>query len=169
MIVLEGPDGGGKSTLASVLAHMTKWPIIGSEGPPKGTIEFIERLERYHALPTTVICDRHPVISDPIYAKAFGRDTFVRYEDLFRFLNRNTFIVYCVSPTGELGPQDNPHADTPEYVSQLTREHANIRKLYEWHFTRHPPHAVYRWDQPFPRELLIHLARVNAHASTVLA
>jgi energy-coupling factor transporter ATP-binding protein EcfA2 len=161
MIVLEGPDGGGKSTLALALHRFLLWPTYGSEGPPKSQAEFRERLDRYHKFPDSVIFDRHPAISDPIYSRAFGRDTLVTYEDGCRLKSRGPFVVYCVSPTGDLGPQNNIHADTPQHVLKLEREHGNIKLLYEEYFRKNNPQAVYRWDRPVPRTLVQFMLRAR--------
>lgn len=74
LIVVEGPDGAGKTTLIRNLRNSTKrhFLTLHRSGPP-GTIANVRaylELTRHAArsdLP--VICDRHPLISEPIYGQ----------------------------------------------------------------------------------------------------
>ena len=73
LVVLEGPDGSGKSSLAQKLLKGTGLPtlLVKRSGPP-GDIETLEFQARWlkdqSEQGLNVIADRHPIISEGIYA-----------------------------------------------------------------------------------------------------
>src|SRR6516165_5566479 len=95
MIVVEGPDAAGKSTLARYLAEALELPMIISEGPPKHPSEMGERLKRYSQLPANIIFDRHPCVSEMIYAPALGRACGVSARAVKEFYDKKPFFIYC--------------------------------------------------------------------------
>jgi len=78
LLILEGPDGSGKSTLAARLlkgtGHSTL--LIKRSGPPNDveTLQFQSRWIANQAKQgLNVIADRHPLISEAIYAPTVRR------------------------------------------------------------------------------------------------
>jgi len=131
MIVLEGPDGGGKSTLAKAISKATDWPIVGSEGPPQSTEEFLDRIERYFKMGNRVIFDRHPCISNVAYDIIRDpRDrTLIPQPFIDRVYAQDPIIIYARNTDPKTAVADNKF-DTPEHVAMYT---ANFSKLVEWY------------------------------------
>ena len=68
MIIVEGPDNSGKSTLIQALASQLKLPMARTYRMPQ-TEEDIQRWHNWaNAAPHPLILDRHPAISDLIYS-----------------------------------------------------------------------------------------------------
>src|ERR1043166_7927791 len=67
VIVIEGMDNSGKSTLARVIADHMGLAIQESEGPPRSADEINERVDRYSSMRDTHLFVRHPCVSNPIY------------------------------------------------------------------------------------------------------
>lgn len=105
MIIVEGPDGGGKSTLARRLSADLDWPIaprvVGTDTQPMVDLKrWVEdNVEMgYH----TTIYDRHRLISEPIYSSVLGRVSpgFSDYAWMFnmlqQFYDAEPIIIYCL-------------------------------------------------------------------------
>lgn len=96
VIVVEGPDGAGKSTLAQRLSKEMGRPLLHTGGPPASKELLLMKLEKIDAAQNNVILDRTPHISDPIYAKAEGRPLFLPVSSLHtRLQELNPIIIYC--------------------------------------------------------------------------
>jgi thymidylate kinase len=109
MIVLEGPDGSGKTTLAEELCRefglkYTRAPHLSSETGPTDGDAIVEWWERQLKLKKKdKIYDRTFYISEPIYQMAQGkRDLIVdnkRYDaGFFKFTNKVDLLVFCLPP-----------------------------------------------------------------------
>lgn len=74
MIILEGPDGGGKSTLAKHLAQQTCSALYNAGGPSIDAYTFMRRVEAELRMQGTamhsIVCDRFTLLSEPVYARA---------------------------------------------------------------------------------------------------
>lgn len=107
-VIVEGPDGGGKSTLIRELAQQTGVPI--AERASRSETGPIESLFNWYAAdlalpPTARIYDRHPLISEPIYAPiARGVEPQTPFDDPeWLEINRRTMatralLVVCLPP-----------------------------------------------------------------------
>lgn len=106
-IVLEGPDGGGKSTLAAKLvqylndrainiASGSLWSYQHSGGPPKDDLEIDARTRAFLAF-DHVVFDRHPTISNPIYSAIFHGTPGPSLALIHRFYAQQPIIIYCRS------------------------------------------------------------------------
>lgn len=131
MIVLEGPDGGGKSFLAKAINKATDWPIVGSEGPPVSTEEFLDRIERYFKLGNRIIFDRHPCISNQAYDTIREPDkrTPIPQPFIDRIYAQQPLFIYARNTDVSIAKADNK-TDTPEHVELYTK---NFHKLVEWY------------------------------------
>lgn len=97
-IVVEGPDGSGKSTFTRVLSTATGMAVIHAGGPPK-TIPEAE--ERVNGLWTRQgIFERTLPTSDIIYAKIMRESDTILPEPvlrraILRMIGEKTIFVYC--------------------------------------------------------------------------
>lgn len=134
-IVIEGPDGSGKSTLANEIKERYGYAIISSGGPSKSTDEITLRTRRLIGLQkvsTSIIFDRHPLISHPIYSK-WGHE-ILEYKELLKvFLDPSIrpVFIFCQGKMSHLRDQVLKDYDTKEHLSYVTKEYERILKDYE--------------------------------------
>ena len=133
-IILEGPDGAGKTTLASDLqGHFPEMEMhprfcTSRGGPIENLAEAVYRDTR--GTPSHYIYDRHPVISDYVYNAAIpGR--FFSPEFLSAPMGRireriaqTSLVIWCLPPLENV--VHNIHEE-----EQMSGVHGNIRKIYE--------------------------------------
>jgi hypothetical protein len=109
IIVVEGPDGGGKTTLVNQLAEHLQLPIA-----PRVVSKDTQALVDLKAWTEEnvsqgfqeVIYDRHRLISEPIYGSILRADFEPGFDDLAWYysmwrqfiLEVNPIIIYCVPP-----------------------------------------------------------------------
>lgn len=103
LVITEGPDGSGKSFLCQKLLKDTGHPtlLIKRSGPP-GPIETVAFMAKWIADQSysglNILCDRHPVISEAIYApvvrKAPGPHWQVE-EAASAMRGKDLLLVYC--------------------------------------------------------------------------
>lgn len=109
MIIVEGPDGAGKTTLVQHLAQKFNIPVA-ERVVDQDTKPLIDDLKHWtesnlkHGL-QWMIFDRHRLISEPIYAPCMGRVAQPGFDDIQWFTARmidftrvRPFIVYCLPP-----------------------------------------------------------------------
>ena len=126
-IVIEGPDGAGKSTLAERLIEHLPLKLQKGEGPPKSQVEIIQRVQSYLEMDYTLF-DRHPCISQPIYGMFRKTDIFVPGVLITEFYAQNNFIIYM---HGRAGNHKAKKYDTKEHLDTIHRYDGNIRNAYE--------------------------------------
>lgn len=143
-IILEGVDNSGKSTLASALANSLLCSIQSSEGPPKYKGEINERIARYVKFGSTIF-DRHPIVSNPIYDVALGREPEPIHSGLIQqFTDIKPIFVYC-DPNGRglTGYQHNWLTETPDHVQGIRNNYDTLLTLYrKWALVN--AHFIYR-------------------------
>ena len=72
IIVLEGPDGAGKSTLGRTLSAFLGVPLLHTGGPPETAEAFRDKmrsLESFIEVYKSLIIDRLPPISEHVYGE----------------------------------------------------------------------------------------------------
>lgn len=139
MIILEGLDATGKSTLALALHNKTHWPVVTSEGPEKFPGEIIKRCLRYEQHHPNVIYDRHPIISQSVYSK-FSKATPVPPLFIEKLKSKNPIIIYSVaSNRGEHIVK--PH-DTPEHLKMIEEKRLGLEEEYLKLLNQHFPNYV---------------------------
>lgn len=72
LVVVEGPDGSGKSTLIGRLRQESKrhFLVLRRVNPPNNIAQIggaVDLLSYASSCDVDVVCDRHPFISEPIY------------------------------------------------------------------------------------------------------
>lgn len=104
ILVVEGPDNAGKTTLAQYLAKKLK--AIYIKGEYVGSTE--QEVSQFHQWvlgsprQRMVILDRHPTISDPIYAKAVRQDGTLITTRFAVECAVDLNVIYCSVPISVL-------------------------------------------------------------------
>lgn len=179
MIILEGPDGGGKSTLLEQLRE--QYPHIPlheractSQGGPLPTPELYEWAARdlaswYDA--KVHFYDRHPFVSEYIYGPIV-RGGFVdrRFHGttLRRRLAHHALVIVCLPPLETVRASVSDDKDMPgvtTHIDALWHAYASLRATW-------PASAglvMYDWTQHQPDRLFPHIQshctrwRITAH------
>ena len=95
MIIVEGPDNSGKTTLISQLAKdLNRVTIKGIR--PQTFWEIKTWCQVIEKFPWPVILDRFPLISEPVYGPIIrGVSLITREEALIELKLLNPIIIYC--------------------------------------------------------------------------
>lgn len=102
MIILEGPDGAGKTTLIKHLAKLYDMPVaarvVDQNTNPLTDLRIWveENLEKDKRYPE-ILYDRHRLISEPIYSLAVGGNREERFWD-FDWLRTQVAEFYSLKP-----------------------------------------------------------------------
>ena len=99
MVIIEGVDNSGKTTLANTLSQHFNYPLIHSPGHCSEMLDWAKA----HLLTGGYrIYDRFPCISEHIYGPVIrGRDEFksvLGKKIMTLFLDKNPLIIYCKPP-----------------------------------------------------------------------
>lgn len=131
MVIVEGPDGSGKTTLVEKLAHDLDVPIaarvVSQQTRP------MEDLKRWTEVNLEggfqqVIFDRHRLISDPIYRSVLGNHNPSLYDPdwLMRkwtqLVDIRPLVIFCLPPLEVVKKNlqgDEANAVVSPYTDQL--------------------------------------------------
>jgi len=138
MIILEGPDGSGKTTLAKQLAG-----IMGLEIAPRvvskdaeAEVDLVKWVDQnlnqgFH----DTIYDRHRLISEPIYGPMLRGETEPMFDNFMwlssqflRFYRLGPVIIYCLPPFGAVW--ESVRSDPDNKVVHDQRMARGIYDLY---------------------------------------
>lgn len=152
MIIIEGMDNTGKSTLAKKLNEQFGLRIIKRSGPPKDNGEFLLDTLSFLVLNPQAIFDRHPIISEGIYGPIL-RDvnvfetegtTWEFYID--RMVTNNPLIIYCRPPTEKVlcfkpnsqmsGVEENAKRLLQKYDALIGRLESRRALVIKYDFTQ---------------------------------
>lgn len=121
LIIIEGCDGTGKTTLIQSLAAELNLPIVKSY-KPRSLVD-IDQFDNWaNACPRPPICDRHAAISDLVYGPIIRGSTPSTLEHAQAKINNN-FLVYCAPPFTAV--QNNIHVEP-----QMNGVKDQLRKIY---------------------------------------
>lgn len=104
LVIIEGPDGSGKTTLANSLLKGTGLPTIlirrsGSPGDKETIENQMELIQDLGKGPLNVIADRHPLISEQIYGKILRNQVWPGWSaGKVSSILLNSFLIYCRPP-----------------------------------------------------------------------
>lgn len=154
-VVLEGPDGGGKSTLAEFLIHhVPTLRLQVGDGPPKTTREVNDRARRYLSMFGTLF-DRHPCVSQPIYDTLRGSNQPIEQTLVDRFYSTDHLIIYC---RGDISRHVVKPGEDPDHIEVLTAKYSTLCALYDrWALNR--AHVLFRIDNPETRSVVLDAVR----------
>lgn len=134
MIILEGPDGTGKTTLAERLAKEFNRRVQHSGGPPKDQSDIFARQERamqfaLHNAP--VVMDRVPAISERIYGPIIrGKDPFQGSDYLPKLMQAMPLpLIYCRPPLEVI--RENMAATHSKKEHETEEHFAGVMKRWE--------------------------------------
>lgn len=153
-IIVEGPDGSGKSTLIAHLQESLGLPLHEKASTSKGgpiddlwawvETDLIPMRAAIHNTFPAHIYDRHPVISEPIYGPIVRKSVREYFDDL-TFIRRVTnqihetcIVVWCLTDLGTV--TQNVFANAKEQMPGVT---LNIAKVHQAYMT-----AYFRWRGP---------------------
>lgn len=152
LIIFEGNDASGKSTLADEVARRTGLKIQRSEGPEKTPGEINRRIARYlDEYPREHIFDRHPCISHNIYRRLSDWMSPVSMGLMLEFEKLNKLVVYCRPDNPETAFSDHVVADerdTKEHLEAVASRYMELQAAYdEWALKN--AHVIYRRGHQF--------------------
>ena len=154
MIIIEGPDGSGKSTLVSLLVKsLPNMHVIHSPGPAQTQGELFERLnDTLHiGFRTRTLLDRISCISEQVYGPVLRDRNFMEGTDfLANIIKSGVLIIYCRAPTETI--LNNHHPRIEEDASHIAEVRVNLRKIAEKYddFMSIVPHIKYDWTSTSP-------------------
>ena len=148
-IIIEGPDGGGKSTLIETLTKELKLPLhsrhcTSDEGPIDNLFDWAHADVATWELQKTSIYDRHPYISEYIYAGLLRGGVAEEFlsitaqQDIDK-MARDSLVVFCI-------PSLDTIAKNIEASHQMDGVAANVENLY-WAYRE--AHANWRGNKIF--------------------
>lgn len=164
LVIVEGPDGAGKSTLIQNLVALGGFVSAHTGGPPRDKQDLEDKLGKVtQALDAAghniLVLDRHPAVSDPIYSKVTGSRSFATPGGLGEQVGAlNPVFVYCRgsadSMSGNISKSPKAHK-SPEHLLKVIQKHGEIVKLYDAFFAQ-TPHIRFDWQ----RDSVLELAKV---------
>lgn len=151
MVIIEGPDGAGKSTLIEKLMDAESGVVVAPRactslaGPLYGN-DLVVWLRTYGVMPG-YLYDRHPCISGPVYDAVYANpvESWVGawVQRFFREIQDGSRVIYCRPPRREIIKSVNESA-------QMGGVDRNIHKIidtYDAIMTSMIPHERYDWTK----------------------
>jgi hypothetical protein len=142
MIVVEGMDNSGKSTLALALAEYMGLIVQESEGPPLSDFEINDRVDRYEHMQGRLFV-RHPVISNAIYGQVRAEGNPITPGRTMIFYDARPTLIYCDAGTRGLGAHVVKAHDTEKHLDDITNNYNKLLYLYRQWAAEHA-HYIYR-------------------------
>lgn len=134
-IILEGPELGGKSSVARIIKERLGIKSFHAGGPPNNRDEVFKRFE---ALPRDQVWDRCTLISELVYGPIFRNISYIGFSESFLALQAlDPIIIYC-RPSDKhlrhalqfLKRQNKPHKDE-QYNAQVRENHSATIEKYD--------------------------------------
>lgn len=141
MIIVEGFDGSGKTTLCEHLATAMGWPVQKCGGPTRDAHDLRRWLDRgYQAMREKSVKDRTTCVSESVYQSlsdpARSAMALHAITDLQRITTSHRLVlVYCRPPTSFLidaliTHKDKAH-DTPAHMEKVRRQAMWMIEYYD--------------------------------------
>lgn len=143
MIIIEGVDNSGKSSLARYLASYLNCSIKESEGPPRDPAEFDARIRKYDAMKPNTIVVRHPIISESIYCLLRDGQDIIDPAHRQRLAEKKPLVIYCDPLDRGMADHVVKDHDSPEHLERLTDRYTTLLGAYRsWAYRS--AHLIYR-------------------------
>jgi len=132
MIVIEGMDNSGKSTLAIAMGLKLNLEVIESGGPPLSDQEINERVDKYSVMGEYLFV-RHPVISNSIYGQVRLEGDLITADRRARFYAAKPILIYCDAGARGLSAHVVKAHDTEKHLEDITNNYNKLLYLYrQW-------------------------------------
>jgi hypothetical protein len=147
MIIVEGPDGSGKSTLIKLLSTELGVGIakrvVAPDTTPMTDVKKWTEGNVYGGFQATLF-DRHRLISEPIYAPAMGREPAPGFSDpiwmcemMAVFYANRPIIIYCLPDLQTvIDNVNNPETDNWTVAQVIPSVYAGYVNKIACDFTR---------------------------------
>lgn len=170
MIVVEGPDGAGKSTLVRKLMTEFNLPMHeraseGVAGPVSDLFGWAHRDVVSMADQEISVYDRHPLISEYVYGPICrstlppGFTTSTAHA-LVRMMAMHALVVLCRPPSERLKASVAPERDMPgvtEHIERIASAYDALRIFW--------PGQILSYDYTFPEQLGPVMATCRIHVA----
>lgn len=171
MIIVEGPDGAGKSTLVGQLAEEFNLPVHerashGRDGPVSNLFEWAQNDVVSMPYQPLSIYDRHPLISEYVYGpicRATLPPGFAtpNAQLLLRMMAPRVLVVMCKAPQERLRASVSDDRDMPgvtEHIERIASAYDGLRVFW-------PGQCIsYDYTKPEKYSSLISLCRIYVAA-----
>lgn len=176
MIIVEGPDGAGKTSLITRLrddlgVETRPRHCTSEDGPLDGLLQWVEDDLKTHV--HEGIYDRHPLISELVYGPIIrgeallGDDVDRLVNVLLKFKHYDPLIIMCLPPRAQVrvNVAQNHQADTAHQQGVL-KYTDGLWSMYYYRYIELLSNGfrVLRWDytdETRPYENVRHLVEVN--------
>lgn len=154
MIIIEGPDNSGKSTLATYLGYELNIEVYHGGGPPASEEQLLQRINFCLDNHDKYIFDRIPLISEPVYSILRPQGNMLaNHEDLYyHFRKLKPIIIYCRPQTGLLlnWEKHNVKAyDSKDHVEKVIEKAEQLVNRYDEVMNSEflPSHLTYNYEE----------------------
>ena len=137
LIIIEGADGNGKTTLLKQLEKDTHLPVFYSGGPKtsEAMINMLYDLEQMAIDEKVYLCDRVPFISEIVYSAALQREPVIDPIALMEYWKLPIQIIYCrLSDSSEalknMSREFKAHKPF-EHTKEVELKHERITEMYD--------------------------------------
>lgn len=156
MIIVEGPDGSGKTTLIQRLASELAFPIMPRvvSKDTEAMVDLVkwteEDLDKGFG---ERIYDRHRLISEPIYGSVTRKEMQPGFDDIHwlshqqsRLRSIRPIVIWCLPPLEVVYKNQFYETDQPHFVKE------NYRTIYWLYFNQAAswPTRTWVWDYTKP-------------------
>lgn len=146
MIILEGPDNSGKSTLAHLLSKELSMAVIHPGSAPGNKAEELKMiLSQLSLMDAPVIHDRVTFISNMVYNIFRGENTGTNYGRYCREIRPPSKIIFCRPEYSDLLSMDNhviKDYDTRSHIDMINKNAIQIVTAYDY-IMQFIPHIKY--------------------------
>lgn len=129
MIVIEGMDNSGKSTLGEAMAEYMDMIVQESEGPPLSDDEINQRVDKYHEMEGRLFV-RHPCISNEIYGSVREEGNPITLGRTQVFYEARPIIVYCDAMDRGMDDHILKDHDTERHQGHLKDHYDKLLERY---------------------------------------
>jgi thymidylate kinase len=127
IIIIEGPDGSGKTTLANTIAHQTGYPVV-HRSQPKNDEEKKQMMQSYI---DTIKAGKNCIFdrcwySEMVYGPVMRDASVISYPEMYELermlAKRGALIIYCTDDYGVLWQRATKRGE--DYVTSYATHEA---------------------------------------------